>query len=245
MTYQFSEDGSANNRDEEAPTTPTVGGANVYDYSPRDDYFRDDGENWARRKKKYIVGAVALTAVIVIVPTFIALSNGRGQHTTPSPTPPPTNIPTETPTRAPTTTPPTNKPTLSPTNFPTTMQRVEILDMLSQKSFDNGAALLLPTSPQSKAFEWLLDGDEIPQDENKILHRYAMATLYFANNGDGWVSQENWLGPLDVCEWEQKQQQAESNNCNEGGFLTQLRLDSNSLTGQLPPEVALLDTLSE
>ena len=76
--------------------------------------------------------------------------------------------------------------------------------------------LLLPTdtwnaieesdlsSPQSQAYQWLLEDPNFPdvQDWQKF-HRFSLATFYFAFEGPKWPSltQKRWLNEQNECNW--------------------------------------------
>jgi hypothetical protein len=107
------------------------------------------------------------------------------------------------------------------------------------------------TSPQYEAYMWLNDtllGNETTPDspfgEDQLLQVFALATLYYATNGDGWITSENWLSPSEhVCNWELG---VFSNRtiCNEENTTIQtLILHDYGLEGSLPPELSLLSSL--
>jgi hypothetical protein len=106
------------------------------------------------------------------------------------------------------------------------------------------------TSPQYEAYMWLngtLLGNETTPDSHfgeEQLQVFALATLYYATNGNGWTTSENWLSPSEhVCNWELG---IFSNRtiCNEENTTIQtLILHDNGLEGSLPPELSLLSSL--
>jgi len=78
-----------------------------------------------------------------------------------------------------------------------------IFDLLVQVT---PAALLNdPSTPQGKAFDFLANDDphlSDPCSSSTIEQRYGLVTLYYATNGDRWVSKDGWLGGNQECQWE-------------------------------------------
>ncbi|HMN29269.1 MAG TPA: hypothetical protein PKE45_14055, partial [Caldilineaceae bacterium] len=64
----------------------------------------------------------------------------------------------------------------------------------------------------------------------------ALVALYQATNGAGWVNRTNWLANSQVCTWF-------GVTC-VGGSVTQLRLQSNGLSGTIPATLADLTALN-
>ena len=191
--------------------------------------------------------------------------------TSPSPGGPPTNAPTISPdgtipgvpTRTPTLTTlptlpitlepstaeptlsPTAEPTLSPTATPTarpTSEKDVLQALLSSVSFDNGASILSPESPQNRAFEWLSSNTDVSTfSDTKKIQRYSLATLYFATEGDKWSNQQGWLSDDDECTWFSRSSRIPV--CINGIF-ENLDLGFNEVGGTIPPELALLSNLT-
>jgi hypothetical protein len=67
----------------------------------------------------------------------------------------------------------------------------------------SGNATVLPNSPQYKASYWLLEHDslQVAWNDVRFKPRYALATVYYALNGDEWIKAEHWLGDGDFCTW--------------------------------------------
>ncbi|KAL3913184.1 MAG: hypothetical protein SGILL_006590 [Bacillariaceae sp.] len=157
-----------------------------------------------------------------------------------APTVPPTLPPNPIPTSPPTTNPSfvvTATPSSSPTQF-------ELYDFLVRNSFDDGAALSNPWSPQSKAFGWL-QGDVSQADYSleRILQRYAMACLFYSTRGDTWLNKDLWLSSESECMW--YNEAGTRAPCNADQELVNLELDLNNLDGYLPPELGLLSSSLE
>ncbi|CAB9513480.1 leucine rich repeat [Seminavis robusta] len=60
-------------------------------------------------------------------------------------------------------------------------------------------------SAQYHAYQWLLDDIEMHENklaDERILQRFALATLYMATNGDSWSENDNWLNhSVHECFW--------------------------------------------
>ena len=123
----------------------------------------------------------------------------------------------------PTPSPPTFPPSPPPTFDPRTQS---ILSLIQSKTLSNGSPLRYPTSfvssatLEEQALEWVMDDDpaqleaDSPGDQNRILQRYALATLWFLERttADEWGNAsdpsntstwglQNWLSDAHECEW--------------------------------------------
>jgi hypothetical protein len=69
-----------------------------------------------------------------------------------------------------------------------------------------------PDTPQAKAINWLIGEDGLVRcpDHPKLIQRWALATMYYSTNGDGWfqcsndegaIGDSRFLAPLDECLW--------------------------------------------
>jgi hypothetical protein len=67
------------------------------------------------------------------------------------------------------------------------------------------STLLNPQTPQGQAFEWLdgMDTGTDPCSYTTLQQRYALATMYYSTNGDGWRNNEEWLSAAPECDWYQ------------------------------------------
>eukprot|EP00977_Amphora_coffeiformis_P003395 scaffold630_cov174-Amphora_coffeaeformis.AAC.15 len=184
------------------------------------------------------------------------------QVTAPPTSEPPTTTPTIAPSTASPTIAPTTFPTESPTSLPTAGPLVtnqDLFDTIAEVSFDGGESIRVPNSPQQRAFTWIQNVDTLTNNQrrklrgnnrrrlalsrSRIVQRYAMATIYYSTNGEGWARSEGWLDPvMRECEWE--------SDSELGSGCTFLRnqmqifqFNENDLVGALPPEVALLSNL--
>ncbi|CAB9530820.1 unknown protein [Seminavis robusta] len=135
-----------------------------------------------------------------------------------------------------------------------------VVDALSNHTLE---ALEDPNSPQSHAYEWMLED----LDENNYTHtsrirqRYALATLFYATGGHDWYNNENWLNQsVHECFWF-SQECTRKEDCTPCGIppnllnssnqavhmeynpYQHLLLYSNALQGTLPLELFWLANL--
>ncbi|CAB9511129.1 Leucine Rich Repeat [Seminavis robusta] len=216
----------------------------------------------ARRDKQFqtkvfSVSCLVLIVIVVILVAVVVLTPGNNEE---SSYPHSTNhddFSATTPTRAP-------SPAAS------TTLHGSILDLLPQctvRSIEED-----PESPQAQAFQWLWDdieqGDYLydsSEEEGQMIQRFALATLYFATNGDLWTTNSNWLNhSVHECDWfqqssfslrdkrskfisgyfEEFKNISGAPSChNHSGLYQHLWLDQNNLVGSIPEELFLLTSL--
>jgi len=73
--------------------------------------------------------------------------------------------------------------------------------------------------------------DKIPVTECEIL-----AQIYTSTNGDKWINNEGWLQTNNPCDWY-------GIECDQSDHVTRIFLDSNQLSGPIPPELGDLSEL--
>jgi len=178
----------------------------------------------------------------------MSMSNGDGGNpggnptnpppSTPAPTNPGGNPPPSTPapTAAPSTPTPTLAPqpeTMAPSSSPTacfvTQTREEFL--LEELAAFNETLLMDPATSQGSAFSWL-NGSDVETTNclyPTVVQRYALATFYFATEGDSWTDYEGWLSADDECTWK-------GIDCGDGEEVSTIDLNRNNLGGTLPNE---------
>jgi len=140
-------------------------------------------------------------------------------------------------------------PTWTATVAPTTMG--DSLRLLLGADLDNSTIRAIqnnPTSPQARAYQWLLHDDRHHQwnndtDTDRRRQRFALATLYYATSGENWNIQDYWLDHnASECVWYSR----DSENINEtycsanNHMIPKLSLSSNNLKGTIPLELSLL-----
>ena len=151
----------------------------------------------------------------------MSMPTGPSTPTTPTmaPVPPPTPAPVPTmapavPTMAPVATEPpavinpppqeaSKEPTLSPFAVCESLPREEAMEAILVEVTD-GPILTNPATPQGMAYRWILNDDPLQIDPctyPTVLQRYALASLYFATNGEAWVDNTGWLGGAGECTW--------------------------------------------
>jgi len=110
---------------------------------------------------------------------------------------------------------------------------------------NGGAAIQNRSSPQRSAFEWLRSVSNVQNlPDNRILQRYALATLFYSTRGWEWTKASRWLSNEHECTWFSTS--ALLDICNPNKDMTTLSLRENNLAGTLPPEVfGLLPLLEE
>jgi hypothetical protein len=121
-------------------------------------------------------------------------------------------------------------------------------------------------SPQSKAFQWILEDDINLSfySYQRIIQKFTLATLYYATSGDGWTQRGSWLNhSVHECEWFQQPSLAlkhvwesflpgylkdfsdeqDGPICDSNGIFLHLWLDQNNLKGSFPLELFMLTSL--
>ncbi|KAL7447412.1 hypothetical protein ACHAXM_010622 [Skeletonema potamos] len=98
-----------------------------------------------------------------------------------------------------------------------------------------------PDTPQAKAMAWSLEDRtkynvEVPV---RIGVRYALATLYYATNGDKWLNNTNWKTGHE-CLWNGVYCELDANNIVS---VTYLNLVTNNLDGSIPEEIGYIESL--
>jgi hypothetical protein len=170
-------------------------------------------EEVSRRKHRRIVAGCVMLALAIL---GIALGVTLGRKSPPALTP----------------------ESATPTSSPTSVRFDSLKVLIESVSFDGGAALTDPLSPQYKALKWL-DGNEKLEEYSiqQKLQRYTLAVFYYSTNGETWTQSDGWLTDEDECTCF-----SDANNtvCDESGAYLQLNIEDNSLVGSIPSELALL-----
>lgn len=153
------------------------------------------------RKRRYLRRGIViflLLIVVAVVPAVVVQNNKNGGGTTVV-----VNV--------------TDSPTEAPSTSPTTSNFAELLSTIEGLYGDNNGlfeeSFSDPESPQYQAAVWAANDAPVGLTgaDPRMVSRYALATLYFATNGDAWgrcgrdstncdVSQE-WLTAEDECDW--------------------------------------------
>ena len=113
-------------------------------------------------------------------------------------------------------------------------------------------AMLVQSTPQYKAFEWIVRQDEKSptSQEDTFISRYVLVLLYFAMEGSDWTIQPRWVSDgtsLDVCDWMfvscNDNINITSNSANMNTIVTALNIPTNNLGGSIPSEIQHLSNL--
>ncbi|CAB9508343.1 Leucine Rich Repeat [Seminavis robusta] len=161
-------------------------------------------------------------------------------------------------TMAPSTLSPTAVPSAAPSLSPEGLLLSYLPDYTSVEEMSETSA---------QAFQWVLDDpnlDEYLLEEWRAVQRFALASLYYATNGDKWISNDHWLSyNVSECEWFANQDWGiEANEKRQLAFLNAiydfpdgpcgndnsteyhyLMLGFSRLQGSLPQDLYLLTNL--
>lgn len=122
------------------------------------------------------------------------------------------------------------------------------------------ALLSDPTTPQGRAFRWLVDEDAFyvcPSDNTcDVVQRFVLAVVYYSTNGEAWFQcsgnraasddcgndfpfdqgQSRFLAPVSECNWA-------GIRCSEDLCVTDIEFELNNLVGTIPNEIGNLPFL--
>ncbi|KAG7364825.1 two component regulator [Nitzschia inconspicua] len=224
-----------------------LGGEEEYQYN---DESRTAGGGRSRCRRLSFAGFCVLVFVAAIVGISLGIPamKNNGSRTSSSSSGQNVDIANIPPAEVP------GAPTLSP--GPTTSDAYLIGDIIDRVARFGGVEFDNPMSYQSRAKKWVmsqdfpvLDGSSLTTEQQAI-QLYALACIYFNTFGvrsawtdfqygpdvalPGWFSSRGWLGTAtDVCTWH-------GITCDDQGRVFKIQLDTNGLTGYLPPETAYL-----
>ncbi|KAL3913875.1 MAG: hypothetical protein SGARI_000430 [Bacillariaceae sp.] len=206
--------------------------------------FKDVHETgkWGELSKKELIIAISLFVAVIVAAVLVVLfvvilpnneENSGGNNSTDSVSyvPAPTLAPTP---------PPTNLPPQAELDLvldaiqanPVTTSLIETGAMSEEVSFYQGLVGSFTATPQQKAMSWLLFQDEMKDPTQSVL-RFAFASIYFQNGGEGWASANGWLTSSDVCDWDHI-------DCDSRGFMQEVDMSEQNVSGNLALEFALL-----
>jgi len=131
------------------------------------------------------------------------------------------------------------------TSLPLNSAAVEVNRALALELLGNLQSNTSEKDPLLALDEWALDWlikrhklEKVPT--NRIIQRYALASLYHSTGGDSWKENKGWLDSIDECEWHSTAQ--ERNVCMDNLIRT-LSLSDNGLDGILPKQLFFLSNL--
>jgi hypothetical protein len=176
---------------------------------------------WAKHKVKLAFGCFLLVVLVAVVFGVVVAGSGGGVSPTISPT--------------------AAAPSLSPSAVSPVFNLEKFQAVLPAYS---QAALLDESSSQAKAFAWLeRDSDLASYSDFQRLQRFALATLFYATNGEEWSNNNGWVEKFrsDECDWFLGEPRS-IEECVNGRY-EELTLDLNGLGGTLPDELAMMTDL--
>ncbi|GKY97289.1 hypothetical protein MPSEU_000687300 [Mayamaea pseudoterrestris] len=223
----------------------TINKPEPHEPSPLFDETNKELEERKLRRELYIVLALACLVVAVVVVTVSVIATGGKKkqiHQTKSPT---------------------RAPTMAPTIGVTlAQQRLDlILSQLANNTFTANYTSTLPTSasqleensntPMAQATQWLVHSDKLVNEDN-LMRRLTLATIYYQNGGSKWSNTSNWLSKTKHhCEWYgvtccsdvSEQYSPTCVSANDVDAIMELNLSGNQLKGQVTPIFAQLTDL--
>lgn len=120
-------------------------------------------------------------------------------------------------------------------------EELAIKSILMGSSSDKGQALVNIHTPQFRAYAWLVTDSSYAQGypTQRLLQRYALATLYYSTIGPLWRNSDKWMSLSDECEWYgvsgcQKNSTITTIN---GNSVSSINLEANRLSGPVPPDL--------
>ena len=135
--------------------------------------------------------------------------------------------------------------TQSPSQVPSTTSQKNLTSRMKEFALTLSISETLddPSSPQSKAVEWLVE-DELEHQRwwaTELTQRYVLAVLYHSTGGDEWsrFDQSSWFQATSVCQW------GRAVECNPRGAITSIHLWSDNLKGTIPIEIGALTAIEE
>lgn len=205
-------------------------------------------EEETKNKRLYLLGWMFLLVMIVAVmaATVAVILNKRKGNDESNVASDVTKIPTPLSSQA---------PSISPTNS----FYVELLSTIEVPYLGNEQLLMAlsnKSSPQYRAVTWVADTASdagINMTGSRAVNRFALATFYFATNGDEWVAcgrgstncdvSQEWLTATNECDWY-------AIKCSDDGstitgiYFPTKGESSNNIRGTLPFELSFLSDLA-
>ena len=98
--------------------------------------------------------------------------------------------------------------------------------------WSDGTTMWVVDTSDRKIYAYNMPGGDQSSD------RALLVALYNATGGPNWTNNANWLSSAPLNEWH-------GINTDDSGHVTELNLDANELTGQMPPELGDIENLSK
>jgi len=138
--------------------------------------------------------------------------------------------------------PPTLAPTLDAEGLAT-------LNFINSIKVDSNNSIVAPkpweleeATPEQMAVQWLIDNKpyDLKSEEDRVKQLYSLLTIYFGMGGDSWSNHANWLNSnVTECDWFGIECSREAPDA-----VTSVVLWRNELRGIIPPDIALLESLT-
>jgi len=152
---------------------------------------------------------------------------------------------------------PTMAPTMMPSASPTQTPLDPVFErLIVNKNISDYDAFQDASSPQSKAYDWLLRTDTMTMLSENMNYdqirnmetRYILAVFFFALSGENWESNHDWLNDeKEHWRWKGilKRKPGAPNNNDDFPFMParQITLKFNKMVGTLPKELGHLSEL--
>jgi len=114
----------------------------------------------------------------------------------------------------------------------------DVRDFFIQNKISSQESLDANGSPQNTALYWIAETDErgLKLDNPNLIQRYVLAVLYYSTAGSKWTNRDKHLADSLECAWH-------GVDCNNETMVVNVSLASNNLVGNLPSEIASLESL--
>jgi len=166
---------------------------------------------------------------------------------------PPSNIPTYVPSLRPSNSPSTTSlpSTLSPTistqpSLSNAPSRAPITEAVRVDDIARAIAQISNVadeeSCQYKSMQWIMYDDIIDPplfyDDFDLFQRFSLKTVHCSLNGTSWKKNTAWGSNSSTCDWF-------GISCDSSGYITDVDLNKNALSGDFPSEFGLLTSLEK
>lgn len=111
---------------------------------------------------------------------------------------------------------------------------MRVRDVIVSASPSSTMALADESSTQSRALDWLYTSDPSGLSDIRLVQRWALASFYYATDGDRWVINQGWM-QQEECDWY-------GVTCHNG-IIGRIELVQNRLVGNIVPEISTLKNL--
>mmetsp|Transcript_44529 Transcript_44529/g.107865 ORF Transcript_44529/g.107865 Transcript_44529/m.107865 type:complete len:608 (+) Transcript_44529:2026-3849(+) len=149
---------------------------------------------------------------------------------------------------------PSQSPTLDECQITPEQRESEIIQQLVSAGIDITRLQNLTTS-QGQATDWIINQDlrGVCPDDDKLVQRWTVASMYFATGGQNWrkcsavgsdpcgteepfINKRRFLSSFNECQWA-------GITCDIDACITEIEFENNTLAGTIPTEMALLTDL--